>query len=235
MSKHEKHVRRERKQTGRARRWACGKWTGAALAAIVAVAVGTAADASPIRFDNPPGAGHFIWAPGVGEPQIALDFTLPPEDQPAPDPFGLTSVRQFLEAAQGGVMTDAPLEMMTGVRSPDSFFLVGVDFGELIPAADTSWRAGACYQWYDGQFPPSGSLLPEDVPVYLGTHFDLGSGYQYGWIGVVMSSVDHGLDAFAWGYETEPGVPIAAGAPEPGTLALLAFGAGIALRRKRRA
>lgn len=42
------------------------------------------------------------------------------------------------------------------------------------------------------------------------------------------------LDAFAWGYETDPDVPIAAGIPEPGTLAALALGAAAALAGRRR-
>ena len=51
-------------------------------------------------------------------------------------------------------------------------------------------------------------------------------GVHYGWVAVER---DYGiwLDAFAWGYETEAGTPIQAGAvPAPGTLAALVFGGG---------
>ena len=75
--------------------------------------------------------------------------------------------------------------------------------------------------------------LPLNQATYLGVRFDPGDGNHYGWIGVEFDGAE--LEAFAWGYETDPGVPIAAGTPEPGSLALLAFGAGALLRRKRRA
>ena len=98
----------------------------------------------------------------------------------------------------------------------------------MIPSGFT-WN-NQRYSQYAGYGPET--LLPEGTPTYLGLRFN-GPNYQYGWIGVVRTSQQ--LEAFAWGYETEPGVPIAAGAPEPGSLALLAFGAaGVAGCRRRR-
>ena len=61
--------------------------------------------------------------------------------------------------------------------------------------------------------------------VYLGARLKLPAQWHYGWIGVTRGGY-YGLEleAFAWGYETDPGVPIAAGIPEPGTLGMLALG-----------
>ena len=58
-----------------------------------------------------------------------------------------------------------------------------------------------------------------------------GAGWHYGWIGVIRNAGN--LQAFAWGYESDLNTPIAAGVPEPGTLAMLAFGAALALGRRR--
>src|SRR5262249_49150935 len=52
--------------------------------------------------------------------------------------------------------------------------------------------------------------LPEGVPAYVGVQFDTGAGTQFGWIGVVRTG--RSLDAFAWGFESTPNTPIAAGA-----------------------
>lgn len=54
---------------------------------------------------------------------------------------------------------------------------------------------------------------------------------EYGYADLRMLAVNN---AIAWGWETEPGVPIAAGVPAPGTLAALAFGAGVVGGRGRR-
>jgi hypothetical protein len=98
-------------------------------------------------------------------------------------------------------------------------FLVGVAGNTLIaPGGD----------WSDAgytNFPGFGSQLPEFAPTYMPLVFDLGLGSQFGWVGVTFDPGTPTLDAFAWGYETEVGVPIAAGAPEPATLAALALGA----------
>jgi hypothetical protein len=73
--------------------------------------------------------------------------------------------------------------------------------------------------------------FPPGEERYAGVSFDPGDGVHYGWIGVLNGAPS---EVFAWGYESDAGVPIPAGAPEPGSLALLAMGAGAALRRRRR-
>jgi hypothetical protein len=70
---------------------------------------------------------------------------------------------------------------------------------------------------------------------YLGVQFSDVDGAHYGWVSVYSYFyIDLNLHAFAWGYETEPGVPIVAGIPAPGTLAALAFGAAVTRRGRKR-
>ena len=100
-------------------------------------------------------------------------------------------------------------------------FLVDFDWG--VPSGAAWGQQGFTYHYYYG------SQLPEAEATYLGVRFDLGEGFHYGWVGVVREGT--GLEAFAWGYETTPGVPIEG--PEPGTLAMLAFGAVLVGSRRR--
>lgn len=73
---------------------------------------------------------------------------------------------------------------------------------------------------------------------YMGVAFDIDGATHYGWIDLLVASLSPGAVIYGWGYETEPGVSILAGAgavPEPATSALLvAGGILLALRRKRK-
>jgi len=212
--------RKRRKNPSRTRRQS-SKRAVQALAAGAAIAAGTQAYADPIRFDNLPGAGHFAWAdPGAGVP-IELDVTLPAASQPGDD--GLTCLGQSVTPTMSGLAGAVDVE----AGGPYGLFAIGVGAGELIPSG-APWSDGNVYIYYPGL----GSQLPEGQETYLAGRFDLGGGYQYAWIGVVRTGLE--LDAFAWGYETEAGVPIPAGFPEPGTLAALALGAAAALTSRRR-
>ena len=226
MSKKQRH---KCKKTERARRVRASRKRqivvrrgAAAMTTAAAIAVGTSAYANPIRFDNPAHGepGHFEWA--VDGAETWLDFTQPANVQTGTETVNSSVVHYFDPLYYGNVFVSGGSVQ----NNPDpDYFVMGVDSGEPIPSG-LLWSSSG-YVNYNGT-----SYLPDGIPTYLGLRFDLGSGYQYGWIGVVRNAFE--LDAFAWGYETEPGVPIAAGAPEPGSLALLAFGAaGVASRRRR--
>jgi len=190
-----------------------------ALAAGAAIAAGTQAYADPIRFENPAGPGHFDWAAGADVDYVFLDLILPADAQPATQgPSSLGQRRLSAHSFLSGAMTE--------VGGFGDYYAIGVDAGELIPTGAPF--AGMADISYAGN-----SELPEGLATYLGVRFDLGAGDQYGWIGVVRTGME--LDTFAWGYETEAGVPIPAGAiPEPGTLAALALGAAALLATRRR-
>ena len=71
---------------------------------------------------------------------------------------------------------------------------------------------------------------------YMGVAFEIDAAIHYGWIDLLVAPDNPYAEIYGWGYETEPGVGILAGAgmiPEPATSALLAVGGLLlALRRK---
>jgi len=195
------------------------------LAALAMVVTATPGYAAPVRFDNPE-AGHFEWF--GGEPEgFVLNVTLPASSQPGtlydPGAFLQDNGADWTQVAGG---TGGDLQ----VGGTPAVFLVGVNAGEPIPSGFAWDPMGYTnYPGYEDQ-----TQLVYDEPTYLGVRFDPGDGTHYGWIGVVWASADLTLDAFAWGYETEVGVPIEAGIPEPGSLVMLAVGAAALASRRRR-
>ena len=188
----------------------------------------TCAYAEPIRFDNPSGAEHFIWYGGTGTDPIGLEIISDAASQTGAY-GGVAQFHQANDLPYGDMVSSGLGGGELQVGGPYDSFLVGVDEGVIIPSG-TPWND------YGTIFEPGlGSQLPEGQATYLGVQFPLveGGDMHYGWIGVVYQNTVE-LDAFAWGYETDPGVPIAAGIPEPGTLALLAFGAAAVAATRRR-
>ena len=208
--------------------------TALGLAALALILAAPQAYAEPVRFDNPAGEGHFAWTAPAG--QQYLTVLAGPESQPGTaleqgtfwrrDTAGGTTIRGRAGSVELVQFDDPAMHNM--------LFVVGA--GDTIPSpivpgvCDGLGSSGFIYTTdIDPSWPST--LLPEGEEVYLGVSFDLGAGDQYGWIGLVRTDVE--VDAFAWGYETEVGVPIPAGIPEPATLAILAVGAAALLGRRR--
>ncbi|MHC4142904.1 MAG: hypothetical protein ACYSUF_13930 [Planctomycetota bacterium] len=211
------------------------------LAAAAALAAGTQAYGEVIIFINPaegePGHFDWNWIGGFpGTPEQWLDITRPSTDQ------------------GGGIGPTSIGQVSTGGCEDADCYYNGTINGAAVASSSypgtTALLAGATiegqlYFWantyhaiyiipYRGD-PYFASNFPDGVVRYMGVRFSDTDGYHYGWISVVHHGNDfNGLDfdAFAWGYESEPGVPIIAGIPAPGTLAALAFGA-VVTRRKR--
>jgi hypothetical protein len=195
-----------------------------ALAAGATIATGTGAYADQIRFENPAGIGHFNWMSSIPEIGLSLDVARNSNNQTGIESTP-SSFQQFnvptATPILGAVPNNGQVEWDSG-----TYFLQPLAANAVIPSG-AGWNRTA-YAYYTGY----GYAMPAGVPAYLGVRFNLGQGNQYGWIGVIREG--HGLDAFAWGYETQPGVPIPAGAiPEPGSLAMLALGATALLARRR--
>jgi hypothetical protein len=214
------------------------------LAAAVAIATGTQAYGEVIIFNNPdegaPGHLDWNWIVGgggfPGTPEQWLDITRPSTDQGGG--IGPTSIGQLLS---GGGQDSADNGTIGGAAVATSSFpgtaalLAGatidgqLDFG--------AFSAHAIFYNPDHGDSYVDSNFPVGMARYMGVRFSDIDGYHYGWISVVRHGNDnYGLDfdAFAWGYETEPGVPIIAGIPAPGTLAALAFGAVVTRRGRKR-
>ena len=74
---------------------------------------------------------------------------------------------------------------------------------------------------------------------YIGIEFQMDDGMHYGWFDVEGSSSSPYAEVYGWGYETDPGVSVLAGAgvvPEPSTFSLLIGGLltiGCTLRRAK--
>ncbi|MCA9311954.1 MAG: PEP-CTERM sorting domain-containing protein [Phycisphaerales bacterium] len=219
----------------------------------VSIAAGTATylvisssvHAVPVRFENDGSLG------GIG---TILDITLPAAAQSGSgNPYALTGSQVHLTYGFD-VYLPYYTQYYTQLRAGDavarntSFFVKAFAAGELIGAADTfvtgvrsmfEYRTDCFYDYdtyefqcsvsYPGEFVNDGSIQ------YAGVRLDLGGTSHYGWIALRHSGTyAPTIDLVAWGYETEPGVAVAAGAPTPSTLAGLALGATAFAGRKRR-
>jgi hypothetical protein len=185
-----------------------------------AMALAVSAYAEPIRFDNPSGPDHFVWYGGVSVP-IGLEVISDPGAQTGA--YGGIAQFHQRDALPGNDYVAGAAGGQVASGGYSDLFAIGFDAGTLIPTGGT-WRSNAKIY-----HPTYGSWLPEGVPTYLAIEFPLevGGPMHYGWIGVekfIAPDGSHQLDAFAWGYETQPDTPILAGIPEPGSLALLAMG-----------
>ncbi len=202
----------------------------AGLAGLAIMVFAAAAGASPIRFDNPAHGepGHYEWPNTIPEDDANwLEVTQPASSQPGALE-SLTGLLQWrtsdISYVRGTFAVPGGAEVENG--GLQGLFLQGLDAGVLIPSG-LLWDGSAIIEHHSAR--QEGP--PEGQPSYIGMRFDPGDGWHYGWVGGVRDGLY--FEAFAWGYETTPGVAIPAGAPEPGTLALLAFGAGALLRRRR--
>ncbi len=199
----------------------------AALAALLAIVV--PASATPIRFDNPAVGqpNHFDWTSGDAFTATTwLDITRPASDQ-----GGLGGPSSVAQLGFDGQFVDANFTFSEALVGQFFLFTAPVGFGDEISDATLNFSPFAIHTISGSQFILS--LISDEAVSYIGVAFDDMDGLaHYGWIEVIRSG-SH-LQSFAWGYETEPLTPIAAGIPTPGSLVLLTVAAAISGPRRRR-
>lgn len=193
------------------------------LAGMALVILGGVAHGATVTFINS-GPDRFIWAGVPGDFTRYLDITKAPGDQDlsntlssfqhAIDLTGASSVRGGFPASQVETASNRVL-------------LFGHALGTQVPSGQPWENAGVVVAAGFGE------AFAENEQVFIATRFDVGGGTHFGWIGVTRAG--NALDAFAWGYETDVGVPIDAGAgiPSPGAGWLAGVAGLVALRRPR--
>lgn len=121
-----------------------------------------------------------------------------------------------------GFLVDSSLDPQLAWLSSDP---VGgyVDPGEIAFATIVQCLDTGCLSTWPGGAPTRG---------FIGIDFELADGWHYGYFDIVLSGDAAGAALLGWAYESQPGVPIAAGAvAEPSACGLLMIGLGAILSR----
>lgn len=112
-----------------------------------------------------------------------------------------------------------------------TYYVVGFDAGDLIGPASSEVDDGGAHLAAN-----AGVSRFDGEQKYVGVEFLINGNTHYGWVRFNIDSTSpyHGI-VYDYAYESTPDTAITAGAiPEPGSLALLAAGAGaMALRRRK--
>lgn len=209
-----------------------------ATAVLCAASFPAAAHAEIIHFTNPaPGQpGHYGWRwESTAGWQSWLDVTRAPTSQS--NVLNGDSVGQLVVTfATGANITSS----WPGIPAAD----VAIDpenYAQPLTLAlhEGATLGGHAYQSQAHHFNPAMcpgepepmSLFPEGERRFIGVRT---SSFRYGWIEVLRTG--ESLTAFAWAYETQPGVLILAGqVPAPAAAALLGVASTLHLFRRRRA
>lgn len=207
--------------------------TATLSAAFAAGFIAHAAHADIVHFVNPaPGQpGHFAWrlerAPGW---ESWLDITSPSTAQNnliSPNSVG----QMYIDDPDEGSPENRSWGGAAISRSSFAwgFFATSAYTSGTLIGFSSFWFSA--YSTHVLEMEPSSMVttFPEGARRYMGVRTGDGN---YGWIEVER----HGMNftAFAWAYETEPGVPIVAGqVPAPGGAVLLAVGLVAASPRRR--
>lgn len=219
----------------------CMKHVTTAAAGVGLALCMSAASAAPVVHLNPaPGEpDHFDWAVDE-EVWVFLDLTKPASEQ-TPSVVAPGSVGQRMFSDFGPRYSLDTEQSGNWIQSGGSWVSAAwaFEFGDTIPAPiDTpgvdfppDWSLGALVS------APAGGIdgnFTAGAQQYVGLQLILDGIVHHGWVGVESDGL--ALHAFAWGYETTPDTPIAAGAgiPVPSAVGVLGVAGVASLRRRKR-
>jgi len=223
----------------------------ATIAALAILASARIASAAPVFFVNPEGTDRHTVSTFLehSSPRGFIDVSKPASRQPASgsDPLPGSAFSWAYVVAEpgnpvggmfGGAWNPFDLQPFPGFAlDPTDADEFVVQFNDLIGAGDEIYG--------DAPLHKLAIFLSGNAPGFLGLRFaiwnEAGTNFttHFGWMQVdwlgegLTGGVD--LDILAWGFETEPDTPIAAGAiPAPGGAGLLALAGAFTAQRRRR-
>jgi hypothetical protein len=188
-----------------------------AVAMAVVIAGGTAAFAAPVRFEN---TGPFDWRPAACGTQVWLDITKP-ADQQTPDVPSDTSLSQWYYY---GTCNDPQKDgnyFYCGYTSLNTAFVQDAgNYNGLDPLAagstigpGSAWGDRSSFSVYRSPCCEINDWGAVGTVAYVGARIEIAGQIHYGWVKARLTDPRGAqLEALAWGYETEPNTPVAAGA-----------------------
>lgn len=220
-----------------------GKAAGTMYVCVVVLSL-RVVEGAPVRFDNPDPAAGYTWTAPQWPPEGSLlDITRAADQQGLAD--AATSFYQIVRSwdapdeswvsfhgpTPGGGYGDVANRDGMSARAPTAF-APGAMIG---PAAEYTSQLTVGAMWDEDSGNVFRLYIGDAEPEYAGVRYSLdgGQSYHYGWILVKWNVSDYRFDALAWGYETQSDTPIAAGAPEPASVAILALAGAAWLGRRR--
>jgi len=209
----------------------------ALLAGPLTLALSGVAYAVPLRFENADAPDRIDWENSF------VDLTKPASQQPGDLLFSVENSVSTSSKNKEIIITSGISPTGTVVLLGEFFNVEPLAFGEEIaPVEPSSGTGGGAL--FETTIAPGGDVSTEfSFPLgrwYVGA--SLGESIveaerHAAWIFFDFFEGPDGIpdvDLLAWGYETEPGVPVAAGAPAPGAAGAFVIAGAAALRRRRR-
>ncbi|MDX2148712.1 MAG: hypothetical protein SFZ23_14460 [Planctomycetota bacterium] len=191
-----------------------------ALAAALAIASGTAAFAAPVRFDNTDGA--FDWRPSACGGTNYLDITVAADAQTNTYSDIALSQTYYYGLCNDETKDGNYFYAGSGINLFDNAWVNGggdynaidpLDEGTIIGPSSAWSDFGTTMSVYRSACCESDDWNTVGREAYVGVRLKINGAIHYGWVKARLTNPRAAqLEALAWGYETTPNTPVAAGA-----------------------